>query len=48
MQIEILKNLPNILFTTYSPIWLVVWFTSIYQIINITIKIDDLISKKIK
>ncbi|WLC27814.1 hypothetical protein [Acinetobacter baumannii] len=45
MQIEILKNLPNILFTTYSPIWLVVWFTSIYQIINITIKIDDLISK---
>ncbi|UMN06293.1 hypothetical protein L2Z48_02460 [Acinetobacter baumannii] len=47
MQIEILKNLPNILFTTYSPIWLVVWFTSIYQIINITIKIDDLISKKL-
>ncbi len=47
MQIEILKNLPNILFTIYSPIWLVVWFTSIYQIINITIKIDDLISKKL-
>ncbi|WP_336012097.1 hypothetical protein [Acinetobacter calcoaceticus] len=47
MQIEILKNIPNILFTIYSPIWLVVWFTSIYQIINITIKIDDLISKKL-
>ncbi|EXB08071.1 hypothetical protein J513_3722, partial [Acinetobacter baumannii 1397084] len=31
MQIEILKNLPNILFTTYSPIWLVVWFTNMDQ-----------------
>ncbi len=46
MQIEILK-IYQIFYLQLTHLWLVVWFTSIYQIINITIKIDDLISKKL-